>query len=63
MMASDKPIATFWDYFRNAYVRDAGLRMDHLLLSPSLAGRLVRAEVNSAARIWEKAERPCPDID
>ncbi len=27
-------IYTFWDYFRNAYRRDAGLRIDHLLLSP-----------------------------
>ena len=33
-------IYTFWDYFRNAYGRDAGLRIDHLLLSPSIAGRL-----------------------
>ena len=31
-------IYTFWDYFRNAYGRDAGLRIDHLLLNPSLAG-------------------------
>jgi exodeoxyribonuclease-3 len=30
-------IYTFWDYFRNAYGRDAGLRIDHLLLSPALA--------------------------
>ena len=28
-------IYTFWDYFRNAYARDAGLRIDHLLLSPA----------------------------
>ena len=33
-------IYTFWDYFRNAYGRDAGLRIDHLLLSPTLASRL-----------------------
>ena len=33
-------IYTFWDYFRNAYARDAGLRIDHLLLSPSVAARL-----------------------
>ena len=33
-------IYTFWDYFRNAYGRDAGLRIDHLLLSPSLAPAL-----------------------
>ena len=37
---------TFWDYFRNAYARNAGLRIDHLLLSPSLATRLVAAGVD-----------------
>ena len=30
----DEKIYTFWDYFRNAYARDAGLRIDHFLLSP-----------------------------
>jgi hypothetical protein len=60
MMAGDKSIATFRDYFRNAYVRNAGLRIDHLPLSPSLAGRLVRAEVDSAARSWEKASDHAP---
>lgn len=33
-------IYTFWDYLRDAWGRNAGLRLDHLLLSPSLAGRL-----------------------
>ena len=36
-MHPGKTIYTFWDYFRNAYVRDAGLRIDHLLLSPAIA--------------------------
>ena len=31
----DERIYTFWKYFRNAFARDAGLRIDHLLLSPS----------------------------
>jgi exodeoxyribonuclease-3 len=53
-------IYTFWDYFRNAFARDAGLRIDHLLLSPSLAARLVRAEVDSAVRGWEKASDHAP---
>lgn len=47
-------IYTFWDYFRNAYARDAGLRIDHLLLSPMLAKRLVAAEVDRDVRGWEK---------
>jgi exodeoxyribonuclease-3 len=42
----DERIYTFWKYFRNAFARDAGLRIDHLLLSPSLAGRLVAAGVD-----------------
>ena len=36
----DQQIYTFWDYFRNAYGRDAGLRIDHLLLNGAAAGRL-----------------------
>jgi exodeoxyribonuclease-3 len=33
-------IFTYWDYFRNAFARDAGIRMDHILLSPDLKKRL-----------------------
>lgn len=47
-------IYTFWDYFRNAYSRDAGLRIDHFLLSPALDARLVAAGVNRDVRGWEK---------
>ena len=46
----DERIYTFWDYFRNAFARDAGLRIDHLLLSPSVAKRLKAAEVDSYVR-------------
>ena len=53
-------IYTFWDYFRNAYARDAGLRIDHLLLSPSIAGRLVAAGVDREVRGWEKASDHAP---
>jgi exodeoxyribonuclease-3 len=53
-------IYTFWDYFRNAYPRDAGLRIDHLLLSPALAGRLRAAEVDRDVRGWEKASDHAP---
>lgn len=41
---------TFWDYQRNRWSRDAGLRLDHLLLSPDLAGRLRDAGVDRAER-------------
>lgn len=53
-------IYTFWDYFRNAYQRDAGLRIDHLLLSPALAGRLVATGVYRDVRGWEKASDHAP---
>jgi exodeoxyribonuclease-3 len=56
----DKTIYTFWDYFRDAYVRDAGLRIDHLLLSPALAARLTDAQVNRWVRGWEKTSDHAP---
>jgi exodeoxyribonuclease-3 len=48
-------IYTFWDYFRNAYGRNAGLRIDHFLLSPQLQNRLLAAGVNKDVRGWEKS--------
>ena len=53
-------IYTFWKFFRNAYARDAGLRIDHLLLSPALAGRLAAAGVDRDVRGWEKASDHAP---
>ena len=53
-------IYTFWDYFRNAWARDAGLRIDHLLLSPMLAKRLVAAGVDREVRGCDKANDHAP---
>jgi exodeoxyribonuclease-3 len=53
-------IYTFWDYFRNAYARNAGLRIDHLLLSPVLAPRLRGAGVDREVRGWEKSSDHAP---
>ncbi|ACM03449.1 exodeoxyribonuclease III [Cereibacter sphaeroides] len=53
-------IYTFWDYLRNAWERDAGLRLDHLLLSPSLLPRLKKAGVDRHVRGWEKASDHAP---
>ena len=50
----------FWDYFRNAWARNAGLRIDRLLLSPSIAQRLVAADMNCQVRDWEKASDHAP---
>jgi exodeoxyribonuclease III len=53
-------IYTFWDYFRNAYNRDAGLRIDHLLLGPSMKMRIRGAGVDRHVRGWEKASDHAP---
>ncbi|KRE13859.1 exodeoxyribonuclease III [Bosea sp. Root381] len=53
-------IYTFWDYLRNAWGRNAGLRLDHLLLSSQLAGRLKSAGVDADVRGWEKASDHAP---
>jgi exodeoxyribonuclease-3 len=55
-----QPIYTFWDYVRNAYGRNAGLRIDHFLLSPQLGERLLAAGVNSEVRGWEKTSDHAP---
>ncbi|KQS34429.1 exodeoxyribonuclease III [Pedobacter sp. Leaf194] len=51
----DEVIYTFWDYFRNAYGRNAGLRIDHFLLSPLLKDRLKAGGVDRNVRGWEKS--------
>lgn len=56
----DAPIYTFWDYKRDRWARDAGLRLDHLLLSPRLAGRLKEAGVDKAVRGEEGASDHAP---
>jgi exodeoxyribonuclease-3 len=56
----DERIYTLWDYFRNAWGRDAGLRIDHLLLSPSLAPGLVAAGVDREVRGWDKPSDHAP---
>ena len=56
----NEQIYTFWDYFRNAFARNAGLRIDHMLLSPSLANRLVDARVDVAVRGWENSSDHAP---
>ena len=51
---------TFWDYQAGAWQRDAGFRIDHLLLSPAVADRLVDAGVDKAYRGREKASDHAP---
>ncbi|WP_297985745.1 exodeoxyribonuclease III [uncultured Chryseobacterium sp.] len=56
----DEVIYTFWDYFRNAYERNAGLRIDHFLLSPELKDKLKEAKVDKHVRGWEKSSDHAP---
>ena len=55
-----EPMFTFWDYKRNRWPRDAGLRLDHLLLSPALAPRLTKASVDRKVRGEEGASDHAP---
>ncbi len=55
-----KPMFTFWDYKRNRWPRDAGLRLDHLLLSPKVAPRLTKAGVDRKVRGEEGASDHAP---
>jgi exodeoxyribonuclease-3 len=53
-------IYTFWDYFRDAFSRNAGLRIDHFLLSPQIEKRLIAAGVDREVRGWEKSSDHAP---
>ena len=55
-----EPMYTFWDYMRNRWGRDAGLRIDHLLLSAATAERLVAAGVDRPVRGREGASDHAP---
>ena len=54
------PVYTFWDYTMNAWARDAGFRIDHLMLSPAAADRLTDAGVDRETRGKEKASDHAP---
>lgn len=56
----DEIIYTFWDYFRNAYGRNAGLRIDHFLVSPQVEKRLAAGGVDRHVRGWEKTSDHAP---
>ncbi|WP_395399512.1 exodeoxyribonuclease III [Pseudoduganella sp. UC29_106] len=56
----DEVIYTFWDYFRDAFGRNAGLRIDHFLLNAPAARRLLAAEVDREVRGREKPSDHAP---
>jgi exodeoxyribonuclease-3 len=56
----DETIYTFWKYWRGAFERNAGLRIDHALLNPVAAKRLVAADVDTRPRGWDKTSDHAP---
>jgi exodeoxyribonuclease-3 len=56
----EEPIYTFWDYFRNAFARDAGIRIDHFLLNAKSSKLLVAGGVDREVRGWEKTSDHAP---
>jgi len=59
-MHPDAPMYTFWDYRRKRWERDAGLRIDHLLLNPKAAKRLADAGIDREVRGVEGASDHAP---
>lgn len=59
-MHPDEQIFTYWDYFRHRWERNSGLRIDHLLVSPTLKARLKAAGVDREVWGWEKTSDHAP---
>ncbi len=59
-LCPDDRIYTFWHYWRNSFERNAGIRIDHALLSPMLASKLKGAGVDRTPRGWEKTSDHAP---
>lgn len=56
----EETIYTYWDYFRNAFDRNAGLRIDHFLLNPAALSQLTAGGVDVMVRGWEKTSDHAP---
>lgn len=56
----DETIYSFWKYWRGSFERNAGLRIDHLLLNQAATERLKTAEVDRRPRGWEKTSDHAP---
>lgn len=60
LTAPERPAYTFWDYQGGAWQKDNGIRIDHLLLSPEAADRLVATGIDKSTRTWEKPSDHVP---
>jgi exodeoxyribonuclease-3 len=56
----DPGLYTFWDYQAGAWQKNNGIRIDHLLLSPQAADRLVTGGIDKHVRSWEKPSDHVP---
>jgi exodeoxyribonuclease-3 len=56
----DPGVYTFWDYQAGAWQKNNGIRIDHLLLSPQAADRLVSAGIDKHVRAWQKPSDHVP---
>jgi exodeoxyribonuclease-3 len=60
---SDEPgLYTFWDYQAGAWVKNDGIRIDHILLSPQAADRLIGVDIDRHVRGWEKPSDHVPVV-
>jgi len=62
----EEPLYTFWDYQAGAWQKNWGIRIDHLLLSPQAADRLITAGIDKHVRAWERPSDHVPvyvDLD
>jgi exodeoxyribonuclease-3 len=59
-VSDDPGLYTFWDYQAGAWQKNNGIRIDHLLLSPLAADRLVTAGIDKHVRAWEKPSDHVP---
>jgi len=65
-VSDDPGLYTFWDYQAGAYQKNEGIRIDHVMLSPQAADRLVDAGIDSHVRGWDKPSDHVPvyvDLD
>jgi exodeoxyribonuclease III len=53
---------TFWEYFRQAFEHNRGIRIDHFLLTPSLVKRLESCEIDKEPRTLEKPSDHAPIV-
>jgi exodeoxyribonuclease-3 len=59
-VSDDAGLYTFWDYQAGAWQKNNGIRIDHLLMSPQAADRLIAAGIDRHVRAWERPSDHVP---